>query len=259
MSVHILMLAALVLIPVFLLGWWIQEKQQNAGWVDVLWAFSVAILAVCYLYAGTGDMALRLLVGVIYLVWFGRLGWHLTVRLLRDAEEDGRYLYMRRWAGSRSSVIFLGFYLMQASWVWIFTLPAWVLADGQWPPLWSVFSASTVILVAWWGESVADAQLLRFKKTADNDQKVCQSGLWRYSRHPNYFFEWCHWFAYPLLGVSTAGGSWLWLAPAVMFIFLYFVTGIPFTEQQALRRRGDAYRRYQRTTSMFFPWKPRAE
>ncbi|OZG75320.1 hypothetical protein BTA51_02745 [Hahella sp. CCB-MM4] len=257
MDTSSLILSLFLILPLFVAGWWIQERQQDAGWVDVLWAFCVAAVAVFYVTVGKGDLSLRLLTGAIYLLWFGRLGLHLTIRLLESEEEDGRYARMRQWAGKKSSVVFLGFYLMQASWVWIFTLPAWLLAAGRWPPLWCVSAALLVVVVSWWGESVADAQLLDFKRNPSNQQQVCRQGLWRYSRHPNYFFEWCHWFCYPLLGIASYGGGWLWAAPLVMFIFLYFVTGIPFSEQQALSRRGEAYRHYQQTTSMFIPWKPK--
>ncbi|HSS65063.1 MAG TPA: DUF1295 domain-containing protein, partial [Gammaproteobacteria bacterium] len=106
------------------------------------------------------------------------------------------------------------------------------------------------------GESIADAQLSRFRRDPRNRGKVCRTGLWRYSRHPNYFFEWLHWWAYALIGL----GSPHWWVPltglAVVYVFLTRVTGIPFTEQQSLRSRGDAYRRYRETTNAFFPWPP---
>lgn len=254
---HPLILSVIVLVPTFLLGWWFQQRQQNAGWVDVMWAFGVAIVAILYLVMGEGDVRLRCLTGIIYGLWFGRLGWHLAHRIAQDKEEDGRYAYLRQWAGSQAPMVFCLFYLMQASWVWLFTLPAWLLAQGNWPGSgWAVL-AVTVALIAWAGEALSDRQLQEFKSDAKNRGKTCRNGLWRYSRHPNYFFEWCHWFVYPLLGVATVAGGWLWLAPPVMFLFLYFVTGIPFTEQQALRTRGEDYRAYQQSTSMFFPWKPR--
>ncbi len=81
-------------------------------------------------------------------------------------------------------------------------------------------------------------------------------GLWKYSRHPNYFFEWLHWFAYPVLGLA-AGAYGLWIYPLLMWLFLYYITGIPFSEQQALAHRGDNYKDYQRRTSMFIPWPPK--
>jgi steroid 5-alpha reductase family enzyme len=108
-------------------------------------------------------------------------------------------------------------------------------------------------MVALTGESIADRQLARFRASPSNRGKVCREGLWRYSRHPNYFFEWFHWWAYAWLAV----GSPLWWLPilgvVVMYLFLTRVTGVPPTEAQAIRSRGDAYREYQRTTNAFFP------
>ena len=81
-------------------------------------------------------------------------------------------------------------------------------------------------------------------------------GLWRYSRHPNYFFEWLHWFAYVCLAVGSPLGWLAWSGPLLMYMFLRWISGIPWTEAQALRTRGDDYRAYQRDTPMLFPWFP---
>ena len=91
--------------------------------------------------------------------------------------------------------------------------------------------------------------------------KTCREGLWRYSRHPNYFFEWLHWFTYVFLAVGTPWPIWALtlLGPVLMLVSLYWITGIPFVEAQALRTRGEDYREYQRTTSAFVPWRSRAE
>jgi steroid 5-alpha reductase family enzyme len=107
------------------------------------------------------------------------------------------------------------------------------------------------------GESVADRQLERFKADAHSRGRVCRSGLWRYSRHPNYFFEWLVWVAYALAATTAPWGALAWACPAVMLFLLFRVTGIPATEAHALRSRGEAYRDYQRTTSAFVPWVPR--
>ncbi|MBK8971145.1 MAG: DUF1295 domain-containing protein [Hahellaceae bacterium] len=256
MNTMMLWLPLLLLVPVFLLGWWRQQQSRNAGWVDVLWAACTGLTGVAMAATGAGDPWLRVLVAAIYAVWFGRLSWHLWRRIAGHPEE-GRYVHMRAWAGERSGRVFLVFYLMQASWVWLFALPAWVVSQGQLPaPLLMVLGV-VIVIMAWVGETLADHQLARFRATPGHRGKTCREGLWRYSRHPNYFFEWLHWFAYPLLGASAPGGEWLWLAPAMVFVFLYFVTGIPFTEQQALRTRGEDYRRYQQTTSLFIPWRPK--
>lgn len=256
MNTEALWLSLLIIVPVFLLGWWLQLKSKNAGWVDVYWSFGVALTGLAFAFFGNGDSFIRATVAVIYVLWFGRLGYHL-LRRLSGEPEDGRYAYMREWAGPRAKSVFFVFYLMQASWVWIFALPAWLVSQAENPPMILYLAGLLIVVIAWLGESISDHQLNLFKADSSNRGKTCRSGLWRYSRHPNYFFEWLHWFAYPLLGWSALGGEWLWLAPLVVFVFLYFVTGIPFTEQQAIRSRGEDYREYQRTTSMFIPWKPR--
>jgi steroid 5-alpha reductase family enzyme len=106
-------------------------------------------------------------------------------------------------------------------------------------------------------EAAADAQLSKFKSDASNKGHTCQAGLWRYSRHPNYFFEWLIWMAYALFAFASPGGSFGLISPALILFFLLRVTGIPATEAQALRSRGDEYRRYQQTTSAFVPWFPK--
>ena len=112
-------------------------------------------------------------------------------------------------------------------------------------------------IVAVCGEAVADRQLARFRAAPGHRGLVCQTGLWRFSRHPNYFFEWLHWFAYVFLAIGSPLAIWAWSGPLVMYVFLRYLSGIPFTEAQALRTRGESYRRYQRTTPMFFPWFPK--
>ena len=106
------------------------------------------------------------------------------------------------------------------------------------------------------GESLADRQLSRFRENPVNNGRVCRVGLWKYSRHPNYFFEWLHWLAYIPIAVGSPLLPAMALAPALMLIFILFVTGIPPIEKRAVLSRGEEYRRYQRTTSSFFPWFP---
>lgn len=109
-------------------------------------------------------------------------------------------------------------------------------------------------LVAVVGEALADSQLENFKKDPANKGKVCQIGLWNYSRHPNYFFEWLIWISFFIFSLDSAGGIFTVYCPVVMYVFLTRVTGIKATEEQSLRTRGDAYRIYQKTTSAFVPW-----
>ncbi|MGE3509911.1 MAG: DUF1295 domain-containing protein, partial [Vicinamibacterales bacterium] len=103
----------------------------------------------------------------------------------------------------------------------------------------------------------ADLQLRRFKASPRRGSRTCRDGLWRYSRHPNYFFEWLVWVAYALFAAASSWGFVAFACPVVMLYLLFRVTGIPATEAQALASRGDDYRDYQATTSAFVPWRPR--
>ena len=148
----------------------------------------------------------------------------------------------------------------QALLIALFSLPFLAVAANpaaHWNPWFIAGIAVWLACVA--GEAIADAQLARFRADPANKGKACRAGMWRYSRHPNYFFEWLHWFAYVLLAVGSPI-SWLaWTGPLVMYAFLRWISGIPFTEAQALRTRGEDYARYQRSTPMLFPWFPKEE
>jgi steroid 5-alpha reductase family enzyme len=109
-------------------------------------------------------------------------------------------------------------------------------------------------LLAFAGESLADQQLKWFKANPANSGRVCEAGLWNYSRHPNYFFEWLIWVAFFVFAWGSPGGCFTVLCPGLMMFFLLRVTGIPLTEQYSVKSKGDAYRQYQSTTSAFVPW-----
>jgi steroid 5-alpha reductase family enzyme len=165
---------------------------------------------------------------------------------------------MREFWGERAQRNFFLFFQAQALFIVIFALPLLAVTLSPRPAL-DLWDALGVVIwvVAVAGETVADRQLARFRADPANRGKTCRLGLWRLSRHPNYFFEWLHWWAYVPLGI---GGPWGWvtlLGPAMMWLFLFRITGIPHTEQQALISRGDDYRDYQRTTSVLIPWFPK--
>jgi steroid 5-alpha reductase family enzyme len=232
--------------------WGVQRARGNAGIVDVAWSFATALLGAWFAYVADGLDERRLIVAAMVLVWGARLGGHLWQRVASE-REDGRYRQLRdQWGASFQSKMF-GFFQVQALWAMMFALPMLAAARNGAPLGWLDALGVLIWLVALAGESIADRQLARFRANPANRGRVCREGLWRYSRHPNYFFEWLHWWAYVFLAI----GSPLWWLPilgvAVMFLFLTRVTGIPPTEAQALRSRGDAYRAYQQTTNAFFP------
>ena len=117
--------------------------------------------------------------------------------------------------------------------------------------------AIVVLAIAIIGEAVADAQLRRFKRNAANKGRICETGLWAYSRHPNYFFEWLGWCAYPLFAIDVGlAYPWGWLAlaaPVMMYWLLVHVSGIPHLEAHMERSRGDAFRAYKARVNAFFP------
>jgi steroid 5-alpha reductase family enzyme len=149
------------------------------------------------------------------------------------------------------------FFQSQAVACAVFAVPLLLALLNERPLGWLDALAVVIWLAAVTGETLADRQLARFRHDQRNRGRVCRSGLWAWSRHPNYFFEWLHWWSYVCL---AWGAPWGWLAvigPAVMLYLLLRLTGIPPTEAQAVRSRGEAYREYQRTTSAFIPWPPR--
>ncbi len=261
-------------LTLMLLSFVVQLWTRRAGIVDAAWSFAIAFGAIYVaLIHLEGDLWTRVFIGVASSIWFARLGWHLISRYQQERVEDGRYARMRAASGRWAIPVFLLFFIAQAGIALLFSLPMWVLTQiphAEWTALHPclLMAAFALIVIAFCGETSADRQLAEFRAKASNRGKTLRTGLWAYSRHPNYFFEWLHWFAYPLIGLDLilrggmeAGLSlWiygLWLYPVLMFVFLYYVTGIPFTEQQALHSRGDDYRRYQQDTPLFFPRRPR--
>lgn len=229
----------------------------KAGLVDAAWAYASGASGALLALAGDGDPGRRLLLGILASLWGLRLGTMLLLRVLR-MPEDGRYVHMIASFGDNARLYLLLFHLLQASWVVLFALPFHFAASSI-EPLWGPldFLGLGIAAAALAGETIADRQLARFRENPDNRGRVCKTGLWAWSRHPNYFFEWLYWWAPVAFGWHGPMGAWTLIGPALMLIFLYRVTGIPSTEMQALRSRGDAYRDYQRRTSAFFPLPPR--
>lgn len=253
-SRQLALLALLMAIAMFG-GWLWQRRHRNAGIVDVIWAAGLGVAACLMAATGSGAHLPRIALAVLGAAWALRLAIHLA-RRVRSEAEDGRYRQLRaHWQDSQAK--FLGFFLGQALLVVMFALPFMAVAanpsNAGWP--WLVV-ACVVWLGSVLGESVADRQLAAFRAQPANRGKTCQQGMWRYSRHPNYFFEWLHWFTYVALAVGSPIAWLAWSGPLLMYVFLRWISGVPFTEAQALRTRGDAYRDYQRRTPMLFPWFP---
>ncbi len=244
-----------------LLLWWEQRRSQDASLVDVGWSGGLALLAALYAVATGPGWNRATLVGAMGVVWGGRLAFHLARRILAGGrQEDGRYRALRQRWGRDAQRNFFVFFQVQALWSVMFSVPILVAIRDPRAGLGVLGAVGVAIWCAGvLGETIADAQLARFRARPENRGRTCRSGLWRYSRHPNYFFEWITWWAYVLLAWGAPHGWLAFAGPAVMLLFLFKVTGIPYTEAQALRSRGADYRAYQRTTSVFVPLPPRRD
>jgi len=236
-----------------------QRRTKNAGIVDFVWAAGLGALALFYALVASGEVARRVLVAVLAGGWSLRLASYLLFNRVVGKPEDGRYRMLRENWGAKAEGFFFVFFQIQALWAVMFSIPFLPVVYRNGPLGGLDYLGVCVWLLAVGGESLADRQLARWRAAPENRGKTCRAGLWRYSRHPNYFFEWIHWFTYVCLG-SGSPYWWVTLAgPAVMLLFLYKVTGIPYTEKRALQSRGEDYRRYQETTSPFVPWFPKRE
>lgn len=238
----------------FFLTWVVSVKIKNYGLLDAAWSYGVAVLAPIYALLGPGDNSRKWAATAIGVAWSLRLGTHILTRVIgHHPVEDARYQTLRaRWPGSG---MFLLFFELQAVLVVIFSLPFLLMSFNPSPGLKAVeLLGLTIALLSLGGEALADRQMNHFKANPDNKGKVCQDGWWRYSRHPNYFFEFMIWVGF---FVAALGSPWGWtmiICPLLMLHFLVNVTGIKLTEEYSLKSRGDAYREYQRTTSAFVPW-----
>jgi steroid 5-alpha reductase family enzyme len=239
-------------------AWAVQQRTGNSGWVDTIWTFSLGLVgagSALWPVAGAAPNARQWLVAALVAVWSLRLGSHIAARTSKIADDPRYAAFAKEWGvdSPRKMFIFLqnqGFGSIPLVFA-IFVasrFPSDVLRPQD-------YLGALILFTGIAGESLADAQLKRFRTNPANKGRVCDVGLWRWSRHPNYFFEWFGWLAYPVIAISI-DYPWGWatlLAPIFMYWILVHVTGIPPLEQQMLRSRGERYRAYQARTSMFFP------
>jgi steroid 5-alpha reductase family enzyme len=260
--------AIAVALSVLMAGaWLVQQRTGNSGWVDTIWTFSLGLTgaaAALWPIAGASPNPRQWLLATLVAAWSIRLGSHIA-RRTTGISDDPRYAaFAKQWGVDSARRMFV-FLQNQAL--------------GSIPLVFSVFVAARfphdalriqdylgvlVLLIGIAGEALADAQLKSFRADPANQGRVCDVGLWRWSRHPNYFFEWFGWLAYPVIAISpdhVFPYPWGWatlLAPVFMYWILVHVTGIPPLEAQMLRSRGERYRDYQSRTSAFFPLPPHA-
>jgi len=243
----------------FVIAWFYARRWDNYSIVDAVWAYGIGLTGIFWLVTCGNGSPKHWVAGAMIAMWSLRLGSHLQRRIRRaHPEEDARYGKLREvWTG-RVAKAFFWFFQGQALSVILLALPFLLIATDR-NSLWSAWESIglAITLIGISGESLADLQMSRFKAGNPDKKEICREGLWRYSRHPNYFFESVIWIGFYTYACGSAWGWATFHAPAIITFLLLKVTGIPPTEASAVRRKGDAYRDYQKTTSAFVPWPPK--
>jgi steroid 5-alpha reductase family enzyme len=247
------------LVVLFILAfvlWIVSRIKHDVGIVDSFWSLLILAAGLCFLFFSNTSMTEKHVVIVLLLAaWAIRLSAHITWRNWGQ-EEDSRYQAIRE--NNQPDFEFKSLYI-------VFLLQAF-LAMIVALPMMSIFASDAAIdtldyiAFALWVfgmffEAVSDMQLARFKASSDNRGKVLDSGLWRYSRHPNYFGEFCIWWAFFLFAVSS-GYWWSIVSPLLMTVLLLKVSGVSLLESTISERRPE-YADYSKKTNAFFPWLPK--
>ena len=256
-SVFLLPLAVVVALSILI--WIVSLPLRDASIVDIFWGLGFVVITWTSHVVSETASARAWLVGAMVTIWGVRLAAHLARRNLGHGE-DYRYRTMRERYGDRFPVVSLFIvFLFQAALMWVIALPVmFVHLEAATGPLgW----LEAVGVIAWgtglFFEWTADVQLARFKRQPASRRAVLDRGLWRYSRHPNYFGNFLLWWGIGLVAAG-AGGWWTLVGPAVLTFLLLRVSGVSLLESTIVERR-PGYREYVRRTSAFVPWFPRVD
>ena len=256
-------MAALV-IAVFLSAamagaWVVGDRSGRSGQVDAIWTFATGVACLAAVWVGREQPARAGLAAVYFVVWSLRLGTYLWRRAAHG--EDPRYAALKQqWGDKARSRLFL-FLQIQAVSSWPLAITAYVAAASPRPaPDLADGLAVLVFAAALAGEALADRQMETFKADPGNRGGICERGLWGWSRHPNYFFQWLGWLGFPLMAMDLSySWGWLaWLAPAWMYVLLVYISGLPPLEESMRRSRGAAFDEYAARVSAFWPWPARS-
>lgn len=248
----------LILVALQMVLWLIQLRTKDGSTADIGWSAGMLILIGWLAHHIDGYWLREVLIVGMIAVWSVRLSLYLSGRLLRERKEDSRYARLRNYWGEGAEKNFIIVFQLQPLFNIILIIPL-MLALGN--PSTTISATEWFAVLIWSagliGESLADHQLNNFRSDPSNKGKICQEGLWGYSRHPNFFFEWVMWVAYAVFALSTPYGLYGVVAPIFMLFLLMKVTGIPAMEKYALQNKGDAFRDYMKSTSFFVPLPPK--
>lgn len=237
--------------------WALSLTLKDASIVDIFWGIGFAIIAVASFFVTSGFPSRKILITVFAVVWGLRLGAHIFFRNSGKGE-DFRYQAMRKRHGARFPFVSLftvfGF---QGLLMWIISMPLQLAQTSPEPAQLTIFDFAGVSVwaIGFLFESIGDWQLKEFKADPSNKGKVMDKGLWRYTRHPNYFGDAMVWWGFYLIAAATAQGRWTIFSPLLMTFLLMKVSGVALLEK-SLSKTKPEYRDYVKRTSAFFPWFP---
>lgn len=234
------------------LAWLVHARSGNSGWIDTVWTFGLGIVGITAALWPPLATERGLFVAGLIALWSLRLGGHIAWRTSGKSDDPRYAALVRDWGQDASRQMF---FLLQKQAVVSIPLAATLFIAARSPapfPQTLDIVGALVFATGLLGEALADQQLRRHRGAG-----VCDVGLWAWSRHPNYFFEWLMWVGFAIIGL-TAGmvGLLALVGPLAIYWLLTRISGIPPLEEHMLRTRGDAYRSYQQRTSAFFPWPP---
>jgi len=253
-----LLLATALLILIYMTAWWlVGTLAKDNSLVDIAWGPGFILVAWFLLLLSGTTTAAQVLLTVLITIWGTRLAIHIGARKL-DTDEDWRYAAMRKkWGKHALWRSYFQVYLLQGLLLLIISLP-FLVVNSAYPQLGLhplVVIGFLVWLKGFWWETVADWQLSAFKADGKNKGKLMTHGVWRYSRHPNYFGESLQWWGFALIALSVAGGWIALLSPLLLTGLLVGVSGVPLLEKRYEHRKD--WQAYKAKTSAFIPWLPR--
>jgi steroid 5-alpha reductase family enzyme len=244
--------AAVVLM---LAAWAVSLWRRDASVVDGFWGAGFVVLTWVYWGLTDGTPGRKLLLATLVTLWGVRLSLHI-IRRNWGEDEDYRYRAMREKHGDRFPLVSLfTVFLLQAGLLWLISAPL-LQAQAARAEIGALDIAGlAVFVVGIFFETVGDMQLTRFRADPANRGKVLRTGLWRYTRHPNYFGDAAVWWGFFLIGLATPGSAWTVFSPILMTFFLLKVSGVVMLEQKLVETRPE-YADYIACTSSFIPWFP---
>ncbi len=245
-------------VAVLMLTTWLESlRREDVSIVDLIWGPAFALVALVCALAGDADAQIRWLLFAITAVWGLRLGIHLTRRKRREPEEDRRYAVMRERKGTGFPLWSLRMvFATQGLLVLVVSLPIQFAATRDADITAAVIPGIVAFLIGLAFETIGDTQLSAFKADESNKGQVMDRGLWRYTRHPNYFGDFMVWWGIWLVALATGGTWWTVIGPIVMSVLLIRVSGAGLLEKDIGDRR-PGYAEYIKRTSGFFPLPPR--